>query len=76
MTGFGKNPNHVMENASAIINDEDGAASWIIEGSPWITYVSLALREPEDALSTEVLEFIKDMVNREAIIGKPTIKKL
>ena len=57
-----------MENASKFVVDEDDISDWLKKGKSWIKYVSFTLREPDNVLSDEMLDFVKDMINKESII--------
>lgn len=50
-----------MENAAS--SDESCA-----DGSPWITFISFRVNRPENELPEEILEFTRDMINREEVL--------
>lgn len=54
-----------MANAAALIEDEAGMPAWVVDGKPWVTFVSLnqSLR-----VSAEILAFCEEMVNRDSIL--------
>ena len=57
-----------MENASKFVNDEKDIPEWIKKGRPWIGYVSFTLRERNDLLPGEIIEFMQDMINKKSIL--------
>lgn len=57
---------YAMENAVPIEDGEE-RPKFVLDGYPWITFIAFHYRELPDQLSEEVLEFTKDMVNRDDI---------
>lgn len=58
-----------MENAVPA-EDSGEQPRFINEGHPWITFVAFHYRQPSSELSTELLEFTSEMVNRDQILDQ------
>lgn len=56
-----------MSNACRSMQKDHGDMPHIEAGTPWMTFVALNYRRRDDALPSELLIFIEEMVNREEI---------
>jgi superfamily II DNA or RNA helicase len=59
---------HAMENAWEVVTkDKNLLSSAVLDGQPWITFVSFRLRMADDALGGDLLQFTEDMLNKDRV---------
>lgn len=59
-----------MKNAYQFVNGQSPSDDWVSKGKPWITYVTFRFEARKNQIDPKLVEFLADVVNKEAIIEK------
>jgi superfamily II DNA or RNA helicase len=58
-----------MKNAYETMGDKDhNISSFVKDGSPWVSFVSIRYEEKEQDIDAEIIDFLEEVINREELL--------